>query len=538
MGLRKIISVLALAAASLLSVASANAKVFYVSGSSTRTTGGSSCSDALSTAWFSEASSWGTASHQISAGTTVYLCGVFNGHPGQQLLTVFGSGTAASPIVIKFLPGAVLSAPYWSGNGAIHMDNVSHIIVDGGTNGIIQNTANGTGRAYRQNSVAVHGANCTGCTVQNLIIQNLYVRTSLSDLAATHSVNCVYWHLANYFTVNHITCHDASWAIAGDGNYFTLENSDIYHVDHGVASGAVVSAGNYSIHNNHFHDFANWDSSTNTYHHDGIHLWGQNGARITSGAIYNNTFDGDFGVNITAHVFLQDSVSHVSVYNNVTSTPTTRTINSIWFGARSTSLPGGSATGNSAYNNSLNAGGHHSGSALFVQNQMSFTALNNIMAGGSSNISIQGGGTRSSAGINNNIYRNLYADFGDRNTFGYLGGTYIALSAWQSVCHCDGASKLITGAQTTAFSSTNLTAETGVAGTSAAGVEVATSDAVNLSVVAAETNHDPELELLVTVGEGNGENLSDLATEELAGLAFGKDGAPRPAAGPWNVGPF
>jgi hypothetical protein len=67
---------------------------------------------------------------------------------------------------------------------------------------------------------------------------------------------------------------------------------------------------------------------------------------------------------------------------------------------------------------------------------------------------------------------------------------------------------------------------------------VATSDAVNLSVVAAETNHDPELELLVTVGEGNGENLSDLATEELAGLAFGKDGAPRPAAGPWNVGPF
>lgn len=526
MALRKVISVFALLAASLASAAAVNAKVFYISGTSTRTTGGSSCSDALSVAWFNEYTSWGTASHQISAGTTIYLCGVFYGRANEELLTVRANGTASEPIIIKFLPGAVLTAPYWSGLGAIHMDNVSHIIVDGGTNGIIQNTANGTGRAYHANSIAVHGANCTSCTVQNLTIQNLYVRTSTSDMNPSASINCVYWHLANNFTVNHITCHDATWAIAGDGSNFTLENSNIYHVDHGVASGPVGKAGGYSIHNNHFHDFANWDSSANVYHHDGVHLWGRNGATVTSGAIYNNTFDGDFGVNNTAHVFLQESIQHVAVYNNICTVPSTRTINSVWFSAYSTSMPGGPAIGNSAYNNSINSGGHRAGTAIFADNQLQFTAVNNILSGGIADISIQHGTTFTSAGVNNNVYRDLFAELGDRNTFGWKGTQYYVLSSWRNACHCDSVSKLITSAQTTAFSSV----------TELDGAPMA--EAANLAVIPAETTADQELALLTTVGEGNGINLSDLAVDDLAPLAFDKNGVARPASGPWNVGPF
>jgi hypothetical protein len=530
MNLRSFVSIAVLGAASVLGVTSANAKVFYVAQSSNRTTGGiTGCGDALSVAWFNNASSWGTASHQISAGTTVYLCGTFRGTPGEQLLMVGGSGAAGEPITIKFMPYAVLTAPYWSGMGAIDIDYRSHIVIDGGTNGIIENTANGTGRAYHQNSVAIHAYKCTSCTVQNLTIQNLYVRTSISDLAPSASINCVYWHLANYMTVNHITCHDAAWAIPGDGNNFTLENSDIYHVDHGVASGAVGVASNYSIHNNHFHDFANWDSTVNKYHHDGIHFWGQNGGRISGGAIYNNTFDGDFGVNVTGHIFLQDSVQHVAVYNNVFVAPTTRTINSLWFYAASTSLPGGPATGNSAYNNSISSGGQRSGASLAATNQFLFTAVNNVLAGGSADISIQGGGSRSSTGINNNLYRDLFAEFGDRNTFGLVGHTYFTLSTWRGACHCDGSSKLVTSAQTTSFSSVTLTggAET-----------VSASDAVNTSVTSTDATADPTLQELATIGVGNGLNLSDIATGELAGLALDKNGAPRPTSGPWNVGPF
>src|SRR5712675_1891499 len=540
MVLRKVVSVFALVAASLFGVASANAKAFYISGtSSSSTAAGSSCSAPRSVAWFNNASSWGSASNQISAGTTVFLCGRFQGRPGQQLLVAHGSGTASAPITIKFMTGAILSAPYWSGLGAIYIQGRSHIIVDGGTNGIIENTANGTGRAYRQNSVAVYALWCTNCTVQNLIIQNLYVRTSASDLAPTHSINCVYWHQANQMTVNHVTCHDASWAIVGDGNNFTLMNSNLYHVDHGVASGPAGRVTGYSIHNNHFHDFANWDSPTNTYHHDGIHLWGQRGGTIGSGSIYNNTFDGDFGVNITAHVFLQDSVQHVAVYNNIAVAPTYRTINSIWITATSTSMPGGSAIGNSANNNSINAGGHRSGCAIYVDNQLQFTAVNNILGGGVSDVSIQRGTTLTSAGVNYNVYRDLLAEFGDRNAFSFKGQYFFSLSPWRVACHCDYASKLILGSQTTAFSSVVGGNGSVVPVADVTSVDAAAMpDAVNFSVIATPTTTDPEFELLYTVGEGNGLNLSDLAVDDLAPLAVGINGAPRPTAGPWNVGPF
>src|SRR5258706_2762437 len=494
MVLRKLISVFALVAASLVGVASANAKAFYISGTSNRTAGGTSCSDALSVGWFNNSSSWGSASNQISAGTTVFLCGRFEGRPGQQLLVAHGDGTASAPITIKFMPGAILSAPYWSALGAIYLQGRSHITLDGGINGIIENTANGTGRAYQQNSVAIYALWCNNCTVQNLTIQNLYVRTSASDVAATHSVNCVYWHMANQMTVNHITCHDASWAVVGDGNNFTLENSELYRVDHGVASGPAGKASGYSIHNNHFHDFANWDSPADTYHHDGVHLWGQRGGTIGSGAIYNNTFDGDFGVNITAHVFLQDSVQHVSVYNNITVAPAYRTINSIWITATSTSMPGGPAIGNSAYNNSINAGGPPAGSAIFADNQLQFTAVNNLMGGGVSDVSLQRGTTLTAAGVNNNVYRDLFAEFGDRNTFSYKGQWFYSISQWRAACHCDSASKLILGAQTTAFSSATGGAGATVAGAAQAATPTVTTvggstapQAVNTSGIATGT---------------------------------------------------
>jgi len=147
--------------------------------------------------------------------------------------------------------------------------------------------------------------------------------------------------------------------------------------------------------------------------------------------------------------------------------------------------------------------------------------------------------------VNHNVYRDLLAEFGDRNAFGYKGQHFYSLSQWRAACHCDSASKLILGSQTTAFSSVlggngPTMAEGGV--TSALvvnGVDAATMpDAVNLSVVSAPTTTDPEFELLYTVGEGNGLNLSDLAVDDLAPLAVGINGTPRPTAGPWNVGPF
>src|ERR1700675_3728816 len=154
----------------------AGAKDLYVAANQVSTGTGTGCSTAKSVAWFNATTSWGTGTAQIGPGTTVHLCGTFTGKPGQQLLIVRGNGTSSSPITIKFETNAILQAPYWSSQGAIYEVGRSYIVIDGGTNGLIKNTANGTGRAYVQQSRAIYATSCTGCVVKNLTIADIYVR--------------------------------------------------------------------------------------------------------------------------------------------------------------------------------------------------------------------------------------------------------------------------------------------------------------------------------------------------------------------------
>ncbi len=296
----------------LVSALPAGAKDFYIAAKQAGTGSGTGCSTAKPYTWFNTANSWGTGSTQIGPGTTVHLCGTFTGTAGQQLLLVGGSGTSSSPITIKFETNAVLTAPYWSSQGGMAEVGRSYIVIDGGTNGLIKNTANGTGRGYAQDSRAIYAPSCTGCVIKNLTIADLYVRTSISDLAVRQtSVNCVYWLNSNNITITHVTCHDAGWAFTGYGNNFTLSYCNIYNIDHGLAFGPQGTNSGFSIHDNHIHDYVKWDSTTNVYHHDGLHIWGQNGGIATNGVIYNNIFDGDSGVNITAHIYLQDSINTI-----------------------------------------------------------------------------------------------------------------------------------------------------------------------------------------------------------------------------------
>jgi hypothetical protein len=479
----------------------AGAKDFYVGGTQAGTGTGTGCSTAKPITWLSNAASWGTAATQIGPGTTVHLCGIINGTPGQQLFVVRTDGTSTSPITIKWEPNAILSAPYWSAMGAIYASGRSYIVFDGGTNGMIRNTANGTTGAYKQSTRAIYASYCNGCVVKNLTVANLYVRTATTDLAPTQTaINCVYFLGANNFTVNHLTCHDAGWALAGNGNNLTIAYSNLYNIDHGLAFGATGRMSGFSIHDNHIHGYTNWDSTTNAYHHDGIHMWGQSGGTVTNGVIYNNIFDGDSGVNVTAHIYLQDSIQNVSVYNNVFVVPSNRTIPCLWFAARSTSgMPGGNATGNSAYNNFINAGGHAHGTGLYVQSQLNFSAHNNILMGGQSDISLQGGSTLSASGIDRNIYLQL-ADYGDRNTFGYNGVVYQTLAQWQSACHCDASSKL-----------------------------------VHLSQI--NVNSLGQL-LSGSVAIGAGSNLLNITSGMLSPLSKDKVGAQRQLSGNWDAGAY
>ena len=481
----------------------AGAKDFYIAAKQASTGSGTGCSTAKPYTWFNTAGSWGTGAAQIGPGTTVHLCGTFVGTPGQRLLIVGGNGTSTSPITIKFETNAVLTAPYWSSIGAIYEDGRSYIVIDGGTNGLIKNTANGTGRGNAQPSRAIMAANCYGCVVKNLTMADIYVRTSYNDLAVVQQgVNCIYWLNANNFTISNVTCHDTGWAFAGFGNNFTMSYSNIYNVDHGLAIGPSGTMTGFQIHNNHIHDYVNWDSPTNAYHHDGVHIWGQRGGIVTTGTIYNNIFDGDCGVNITGHIYLQDSVKNVSVYNNIFLVPANRTINALWFSGITTAgvLPGGPATGNAAYNNFIRAGGHAHGAGIFITAEDNFTAVNNVLLGGNSDIVIQSGGYFSSRGINNNIYEDLLADSGSLNAFRFQGHSYHDLASWQSACHCDSGAKLVPAAKINASSLGQLLS--GSAAISAAA------------------------------------NLFNMSVGNLSALSRDKVGAVRQSSGNWDAGAY
>ena len=481
----------------------AGAKDFYIAARQAGTGTGTGCSTAKPYTWFNNTASWGTGSAQISPGTTVHLCGTFTGTAGQQLLQVHGNGTSTSPIIIKFETNAILTAPYWSSLGTINESGRSYIVIDGGTNGLIKNTANGTGLGNAQDSRAIFAPSCTACVIKNLTIANLYVRTSVSDLAVRQTaVNCVYWLNSNGMTITRVTCHDAGWAFAGYGNNFTLSYCNIYNIDHGLAFGPAGTNSGFSIHDNHIHDYVKWDSTTNVYHHDGLHIWGQNGGIINGGVIYNNLFDGDSGVNITGHIYLQDSVKNVAVYNNVFLVPANRTINALWFSGITSAgvLPGGPATGNSAYNNFIRSGGHRTGAGIFANAQSNFTAINNVILGGNTDLSVQGASSLSAAGINSNVYEDLLADAGSLNSLVFEGKRYYTLATWQSACRCDSKGKLVPATKINASSLGQL--------------------------------------LSGSVGISAASNLTNITTGSLALLAKDIVGALRPVSGNWDAGAY
>ena len=165
-----------------------------------------------------------------------------------------------------------------------------------------------------------------------------------------------------------------------------------------------------------------------------------------------------------------------------------------------TGMPGGNATGNSAYNNFITSGtyGGH-GSALYIESQWNFTAYNNVLLGGQADISIEGGGTLSASGINHNIFLQL-ADYGDRNTFGFNTAVYQTLAQWQSVCHCDANSKLVHLAQINATSLGQL-----LSGSAAIGA---------------------------------GSNLIGISSGNLSLLSKDKVGAQRQLSGSWDAGAY
>jgi len=313
-------------------------------------------------AFFNNGGNWGSAANQIGPGTTVLICGTFTGGGGATEFTFQGSGTSASPVTLRFDTGAQLNAPYWSSNGAISCSNQQHIVVDGGTNGLIQNTANGTGLANRQTSTGFYAANCTNSEVKNLTIRNIYVNqgsnSGASDTAGSNTTAIVFNGNSTNSIADNNTVSQAKTGIQfamdpnGDASNIQIYGNSVSDIDWGINVGGGDggdTATNVVIHDNSITNWTNWQFPTYAYHQDGVILFnvGNPGAGLIA-TLYNNHIYGDLGVGSpTGFIYCADFTS-CTIYNNLL-VNTGHTIDGIlWLGQTSNN-----GKSYSVYNNTI-----------------------------------------------------------------------------------------------------------------------------------------------------------------------------------------
>ena len=164
----------------LLTALPASATDFYYAATLAGSNNGTSCANAYA---YTDATNGISTAGKWVAGNTLHICGTITGSGGATAITAAGNGSSGNPITIKFETGAQLDAPYWGGNafsssaGAISCVGHSYITIDGGVNGIIQNTANGTSLANQQASTGVNFLGCAHTEIKNLHVLNIYVHT-------------------------------------------------------------------------------------------------------------------------------------------------------------------------------------------------------------------------------------------------------------------------------------------------------------------------------------------------------------------------
>lgn len=257
-------------------------------------------------------------SHTLSPGDVVSLNGTLT-----SAITVHDSGTNGSPITYLFAAGAKMSSACWvSGTGAIRIASKDWIVIDGGAtgtiggygatgvvNGLIENTANGTGLANDLDSDGIRATQCNNLTIKNLAIINIYVRlrgpapannqfgSSLSNLATSDAA------ITN-FVVTNCFIHDAYVGINSDygasSTNYTFSFVTAYNCNWGgrcADRNGLSTMSELIIHDCYFHDWINWDdtSGNNYFHHNGFYTWAEAGGTITGGTYYNIVLGPNYG---------------------------------------------------------------------------------------------------------------------------------------------------------------------------------------------------------------------------------------------------
>lgn len=397
---------------------------------------GVDCANAKAISYFNTAGSWSATPSGILIGpdTTVHLCGTFTASAGaDSYLQMQGPGTSGHPVILKWENGAIVQAPYFNAaHGGIDGNAKSFITLDGGTNGILQNTANGTALANQQQSQLVQCSGCSGWTIKNLHIGPVYIHTSTgSDGGSTYGINFQGGSNNTFGPSNTITDADNGIlygfganvsGIRITGNTFTADNQSAQ-----VGNTAAFTLTDFSFDNNDCSGWANWANSA--FHHNCLHTFTVSSAGKITGnfLVYNNFAHGTIGNSATSYFFFENNTGGISdgpvFFNNVLN-------HNVTTDAAPNGLVYAQMNTGRIYNNTILDGGGTGGNGWNCLDlaASSWVINNNIFQGCNVYIYLEGSNTFSS---DYNEY------FGGPPNWDYQGVFKTTFATWKSACSCD-----------------------------------------------------------------------------------------------------
>ncbi len=475
--------------------------------------GAGGCANAHPLSWLNAPQNWGPVSGEVGPGATVALCGTLT-----QPITVAQSGAPGEPVTLRFMPSAAISmASCPAATGCIDTASHRYVTIEGAgeaAHGVIDNTDQRTGLGH-DSSIGIQALNCTGCTFRYLTIENLYVHTSAGDTAVQATEVRGIDFSGSHLTIAHNTLHDVGWALVAEWNPTDgddrIEHNTIYHIDHGFASTAGFSGGSigpiYFDHNDTY-GYANWDTGSDAYHHDGIHCFSADAVgyepHYNGFYIYDNRFGAGTGEDTTAQIFIEGSpdktpcanhTSNIWIFDNVAVDSSTTTFTNGIFGVFSGEPH--------IYNNTLIGEPTPENTCYSTNDAIANERFeNNLLTTCSTQISVANG---PSIFASDGIDHNVYADgAGQSNAFICAADFYPfgAFASWQRCIRGDSDSKTVANAL----------------------IRTSGQD---------EGVLNPRSPVIRA-----GANLSRLCAGPTRPLCSNIAGAPRPSTGRWNVGAY
>jgi hypothetical protein len=405
----------------------------WVAQSSAGSADGTSASNAYSIAQLNAASPYSPA-----AGDTVVLSGTIT-----TKLVIPTSGSAGNIITYQFDTGAKFSTARWA-TGAIGSTQ-SYITIDGGTNGIIEATGNGTARATQLACIGINITGGSNITIKNLLVRDMYVRTPGSAELVREGQGIVVQDITGGLLIENCTVTEGDTMIAFvwslTSTNWIVRDCVLSRCNHGIF--ASITQNNVVITNPKF--YRNRVSESDIWEgHPDLHLNcifiacespAAQGGDYTNGGtapgleVYSNYIGPEIGFTNTAAIFIPDqgwrAFANCMVYNNLFTS---------------------------------DSGTHWNNGCIAVSSNGALVANNTYIAGGGGGTFIQiGQGSASTTGmiIKNNLGTNIgtgiYCPQGgiascDYNVFHYESGTaentyppggYYSMATWTAATGFD-----------------------------------------------------------------------------------------------------